>query len=181
MRPRSRMTTSARRCVRPLWPGALVLVFAVCGCVTPIRRVEPEVSPDAMGGTPFLHYLAATSVVTVDEGARAALMLAGHDTGSNRDARWALLRSRGMVRESWNLTPESVLDHGTFAYMLGRVLEIDPGVNGTLAAWLGVGQRRAAMRTAVYKGLLDHAPAHQPIPGGVVIAALARADSGRKH
>lgn len=159
-----------------LWAIAALSATIVTGCAAPRRIAEPKVSPDRLGSTAFVHYLAETPVVTVDEGGRAALLLAGHDTADASD-RWALLRSRGMVRSSWKLSPDSVLDHGTFAFMLCRALDIEPDLNARLAGLFGIGRRRAAMRTAVYEGLLDPASAHDPITGGTVAAALARAES----
>jgi len=148
------------------------------GCAVPRRVAEPKVSPDRLSATAFVHYLAEAPVVTVDEGGRAALLLAGRDTADASD-RWAWLRSRGMVRTSWNLSPDSVLDHGTFAFMLCRALDIEPDLNARLASLFGIGRRRAAMRTAVYEGLLDPVAAHDPIAGGAVAAALARAEFWR--
>lgn len=146
------------------------------GCRAPVRTVPPVVDPDTLGETGFVHYLSVTVVVTVDEGARAVLALVG-DAGVAGDfeSRWAALRERGAVRDQWRVTAETVLDRGSFAYMLCGVLGVPPGLNDRWSDTLGWGGRRAATRTAVYEGLLDYGPAHEPISGGVVASSLVRA------
>ena len=161
-----------------------VLMWAVCaglpfviGCATPLRKVQPAVSPDTLGDAVFVHYLAATAVVTFDEGARGVLLVL-EDTAasSGAEGRREALERRGMVSPHWGLQANSVLDRGTFAFMLCRGLDVPQSFNEWVAGWTGVGQRRAALATAYYEGLLEYGPAHEPIAGGEVADALVRAE-----
>jgi len=161
-----------------------VLMWAVCaglpfvvGCTTPLRKVQPAVSPDTLGDTVFVHYLAATAVVTFDEGARGVLLvLEDSAASSDADGRREALEQRGMACPQWGLQADSVLDRGTFAFMLCRGLDVPQSFNEWVAGWTGVGQRRAAVATACYEGLLEYGPAHEPIAGGEVADALVRAE-----
>ena len=147
------------------------------GCSTPLRAFQPDVSPDTLSDAAFVHYLASTAVVTVDEGARAVLMFIGDeaasaDAGRRREA----LEQRDMIRDAWRLVADSVLDQGTFAFMLCRGLGTPRTFNERAAQWTKLGERRAALATAVYEGLLPYGSAHGPISGGEVAAALVQAE-----
>ncbi len=169
-----------------LYDGGAVLVRWMClaaglllldGCAAPVRTVRPSVDPNTLGETGFIHYLAATAVVTVDEGARAVLSLIGDDAARvDFDRRWDALAERRAVRHQWGVKPDSVLDRGSFAFMLCGVLDVPKGLNDRLAGATGLGERRAALRTAVFEGLLDYGPTHEPISGAEIASALARVE-----
>lgn len=151
--------------------------FITSACSTPMRKARPDVSPDTLSDAAFIHYLAATPVVTVDEGARAVLLAISDDGASSGDAaRREALRQRGMIREAWELVADSVLDRGTFAFLLCRGLGVARSFNEWVAQRTGFGERRAAQATAVYEGLVPYGPAHEPISGGEVADALVRAE-----
>jgi len=151
--------------------------YVATGCTTPVRKIRPDVSPDTLSDTAFLHYLAATPVVTVDEGARGVLLVISDDAASSGDAaRRDALARRGMIRERWRLATDSVLDRGTLAFLLCRGLDVNRSFNEWVAERTGIGERRAALVTAVYEGLLAYGPAHESISGGEVAEALARAE-----
>ena len=151
--------------------------FIASGCSTPLRRARPDVSPDRLSDAAFIHYLALTPVVTVDEGARAVLLAIADQGASSGDAaRREVLLQRGMIRDAWDLVADSVLDRGTFAFQLCRGLGMARSFNEWVAQRTGFGERRAALATAVYEGLLLYGPAHEPISGGEVADALTRAE-----
>ncbi len=160
-------------------PSAVAVCLLACGsCVAPVRSVRPRVDPNTLSETGFVHYLAATAVVTFDEGARAVLSLVGDAAaGEGITQRRAELRRRGAVREQWGVQADTVLDHGSFAYMLCGVLDVRPSFNDSVAGVTGWGARRAAMQTAVFEGILDYAPAHEPISGAEVASALVRGEA----
>jgi len=150
----------------------------VGGCAAPVRSARPMIDPNTLSETGFVHYLAATAVVTFDEGARAVLSLVGDAAaGEGVERRRAARIHRGAVREAWHAQADTVLDRGSFAYMLCGVLGVKPGLNDRLAGVTGWGERRAAMRTAVFEGLLDYGPAHEPISGAEVATALVRGET----
>jgi len=151
--------------------------FSASGCSTPLRTLQPAVSPDTLSDAAFVHYLAATSVVTVDEGARGVLLVISDEAASLSDAaRRGALTQRGMIREAWGLVADSVLDRGTFAFLICRALDVGRSPNEWVAERIGCGERRAALATAVYEELLPYGPAHEPISGGEVADALVRAE-----
>ena len=161
-----------------------LLLLCVCagsciasGCSTPLRTVGPEISPDKLSDAAFIHYLAVTPVVTVDEGSRGVLLVISEESASSDHAvRRDTLVQLGLIREAWELVADSVLDRGTFAYLLCRGLDVGRSFNEWLAQQTGIGERRAALATAVYEGLLLYGPAHDPISGGEVADALVRAE-----
>ena len=162
--------------------GGRFSLLAVCvlllgGCAAPVRTVRPTVDPRSLGETGFIHYLAATSVVTVDEGARAVLSLVGDEAArGDADRRWQALVDRGAANPRWGVAPDTVLDRGTFAFMLCRVLNVPLGLNDSLAAATRFAERRAAARTAEFQQLMEYGPAHDPITGQEVVSTLASAE-----
>ncbi|HNQ22038.1 MAG TPA: hypothetical protein PKK06_02985 [Phycisphaerae bacterium] len=155
----------------PVWAAALA------GCAAPLRRFEPVQDPNALDDAVFVHYLAAVPVVTVDEGYRAILLLAdpaGHAV--TFEERRAALETRGLIKPSWRMQPDQILDKGTLAYMLRRLCHIDPGLNEGLAGLTRIGERRYALRSCVAARLLPPGRPQDYVNGGELAAALARAD-----
>jgi hypothetical protein len=147
----------------------------LAGCSLPRRSFEPAGNPDELDDTRFLHYLASMPVVTVDEGARAVLMLVG-DTGnwSTPSARWSELMNRGAVRSDWRLDPGDTLDMGTLAFMISRVADVPRGVNSAWSRAIGMGERRYALRACIAAGVLPQSRAGDPVRGGVLVTALTK-------
>lgn len=150
----------------------------VGGCAAPVRSIHPTIDPNTLSETGFVHYLAATAVVTFDEGGRAVLSLVGDAAASKGVVRRReALIQRGVLRETWGVQADTVLDRGSFAYMLCGALGVRPSFNDSLAGVTGWGERRAAVQTAVYEGLMDYGPAHEPISGAEVASALVRGET----
>ncbi len=186
---------SVRRCLamsralkrRPLPPdrrwilvGALVclgLSVPPAGCTLPHRTVEPERSPARLDDVEFVHYLAAAPTVTVEEGARAVLLLTGPTSRwpTFADQRAELARV-GAFKERWGLHAEDTLDKGTLAFMLGTICRLPRGLNEVLATWTALGDRRYALRTCVDRGLLAYGLPHEAVAGGELLSALTRAE-----
>ena len=154
------------------------LLMVATGCAQRHRAYTPEVDPATLNDVVFMHYLARTPVVTVDEGQRAVLLLVGStDEWPTPQARAAELTRRGAMKDSWNLNPEQLLDHGTLAHMLRVICNLPSGINDLMGEWFGIGDRRAALRTCTYEGLLPHNVPDQPVTGGDLQSALVRAES----
>ena len=91
----------------------------------------------------------------------------------------------GLWTASWRqsvdgLTPDSVLDKGTLAFMLRCVCELPRGVNEVvLVDGLGVGDRRYALKTCIYEGLMPYGQARDPVTGGEVVSALTAAEDNK--
>ncbi len=108
----------------------LVGVVMTMGCAMPRRQFTPPVDPSALDDLAFTHYLATVPAVTVDEGARACLLLVGStDSWPAEEDRLDELMRRGAVRKAWRLESARLLDRGTLAYMLRVLCGLPRGVN----------------------------------------------------
>jgi hypothetical protein len=155
--------------------AAGVLLLA-SGCAEP-RKYQPPHDPSALDDVLFLHYLATTPSVTVEEAARAMLVLAdGEDRFDTYEARIAELEQRDVVRAAWGLQRDHNLDRGTLGFMLFRTCKLSDSVNSLLFGSWGLGDRRYALQRAAAAGLVEYGPDYQPVTGGEFVAALARAD-----
>lgn len=114
----------------------------------------------------FLHYLATAPTVSVGEGKRAVLQLLPD------------VDIAAMTRESWGLSEGDLLDKGTLAYMLRTACLLPRGVNEMLLAnTVGLGDRRYALRTCIYEGLMPSGRATEPVTGGELLSAIAAAEA----
>ncbi len=165
------------------WVRRIPLVMAVgyvafLACSAPRRTWIPLRPADQIDESSFLHYLARVPVVTVDEGARAVLMLIGPtDPEASFEQRWSELERLGAVREGWGCVPEDTLDKGTLAHMLARICKLPIGPNDWVSATLGLGDRRYALRSCVYHGLMAQGIPQDPVTGGELLSALIAAES----
>ena len=143
--------------------AALVILLAA-GCHAPTTATAPRQDTSAMSDIVFLHYLAAAPTVTVGEGQRAISMLLDRPDAA-------------CTKESWGLVDDAVLDKGTFAYMLRTACDLPRGVNEVvLADTVGLGDRRYALKTCIYEGLMPYGRASDPITGGELLSALTSAE-----
>ncbi len=152
--------------------------LVITGCTLPNRTIQPTHQAANLNDIRFTHYLATVHTVTVDEGMRAVLMLIG-DTKQwpTHQDRVVALESRGAFKSSWGLDPNQILDHGTLAYMLRNVCDIKPGLNETLATFTQLGDRRYALKTCIYEGILPYTQSQQPVIGQEMQSALTRAEN----
>ena len=141
-----------------------VLLLLLAGCHGSNRFAAPRQDTAALSDMVFLHYLATAPTVTVEEGARAVSMLS-----EKREAEF--------TKSQWGLAPDSVLDKGTLAYMLRCVCQLPRGVNEVvLVDGVGLGDRRYALQTCIYEGLMPYGRASDPITGGELLSALTSAE-----
>ena len=155
---------------------ALALVALAGGCATPKRTFQPAQNHNALNEIEFVHYLAALPTVSVDEAYHAMLLLAdGEDSATDFDQRRSILVSRGAVRESWGLGPDDVLDKGTLAYMIVKTCKLPGGVNDALLGSWGLGDRRYALRTAIWHEMVPYGVPYHAVTGGELLAAITTA------
>lgn len=154
----------------------LVALACASGCVSLRRTFTPAVDPATLDDVTFLHYLATVPVATVDEGRRAVLMLRDNDGPQTPESRRDRLIDLGAIKETWSLAPDQILDKGTLAYMLRTLCDMPRGLNETLAIRTGLGDRRYAVRTCAHEGVLSYGLPHEPVTGGELVAAIAKAD-----
>ena len=158
-------------------PLLATMLTVVAGCAGP-RAFQPAVDPAALDQARFVHYLATIPVATVDEAGRAVLILAdGQESPMTPEERLAELENRGIVRPAWGLEPGHTIDRSTLGYMLFRTCRMPGGVNTLLLGSWGLGDRRYALKEVVAAGILAHGPEYEPVTGGELVAALARADT----
>jgi hypothetical protein len=157
--------------------AVLGLSVIPAGCVAARRSWTPPCDPNTLNSATFLHYLAATPLVTVDEGMRAVLLLT--DDGARFptfERRKNELVRRGAVKTAWALDADNILDKGTLAYMLGTVCDLPRGLNETVFAAAGWGDRRNSLRACVHEGLLRHGVPSEPVKGGELLSAMTQAE-----
>ncbi len=157
--------------------GVLMVVgLLLAGCAS-VRHYEPDVDPNSLDGTTFIHYLGTVPVASVEEGCRAILLVADEDEdfGSHHD-RYAELVGRGVIRASWRLEPGQVLDRGTLAFMAARVCRIPKGVNSLLLGSWGLGDRRYALKDVVAAGLMSYGMPGHAVRGGELVSVLTKMD-----
>jgi hypothetical protein len=165
-------------CRLPIAKVAVFFMAALPTCTAPRRTWTPPQDPTQLDDTAYLHYLATVPTVTVEEGSRAVLLLIGPtDRSATFEQRWAELEQKGAVKAAWRRSPGDTLDKGTLAYMLRVICDVPPGLNDLLAARTGLGDRRYALRTCVYHGMLSYGLPHDPVTGGELLSALSAAES----
>jgi hypothetical protein len=158
--------------------GLILTLALVASCAAPRHRFAPAIDPATLNDTAFLHSLASAPVVTVDEGARACLLLVGSTEDWPTPAkRCSELTRRGAVRARWRLVNDRLLDRGTLAHVLRTLCALPRGVNESIARRTGWGDRRYALRACVERGLLAYGPAPEPVSGAELLSAVARAES----
>lgn len=165
---------------------AVAMVFvapAVSGCATPRRSFTPDVDHRSLGDTDFLHYLAEAPVVTFGEGVRAVLLLVSDEDAGGEgfaapsfEQQVEAVRARGALPAGDVPPSDGVLDMGSLACMLSRVVPIPRTVNYRLAQRTGIGQRRYALQACIDAGLLPQSRPRDPVRGGVLLAAMAKAE-----
>lgn len=157
----------------------LILSWAalwMVGCAA-TRNFTPEVDPNSLDGTSFVHYLGTVPVVTVEEGCRAILLIAdGQENFGTHQARYDELLRRGTIRSAWNLKADRLLDKGTLGYMAVQVCQADRGINSLLLGSWGLGDRRYALNDAVAAGLMLFDSEFRPVRGGELLSVLSRID-----
>jgi hypothetical protein len=156
---------------------ALLWVVIAPGCAGP-RKSAPTVNPAELPDDAFQGYLAAVDLVTVDEAYRAMLILAdGEDTCRTAEERRAKLEQRGITKGEWKLQPENVIDVGSVAYMVCQICQIRGGVNRTLLAPVGLGDRRYALRELVYRDMIGDSADYEYLRGAALVGLLGKADA----
>ena len=148
--------------------GLFFLPFLVlAGCHAPNTANAPRQDTSGMSDMVFLHYLATAPTVTVSEGVRSVLMLSE-------------VTEADLTKPQWDLGPDSTLDKGTLAYMLRCVCGLPRGVNEVvLVGGVGLGERRYALQTCIYEGLMPYGRASEPVTGGEVLSALTAAENSK--
>lgn len=152
------------------------LMLASCAAL-PKRSFVPEMDPATLDDVTFIHYLASVPTVTVAEGARGVLLLRGatEQWPTYAEQRGELSRI-GAIKLEWQLAPDDTLDMGTLGYMLRVICGLSPSVSQRVASLTGFGERRYALRRCIDAGLLPYAASGQPVRGGELVAALAKAE-----
>ena len=172
---RRRQGVRSRACSCSISILGIALLSA--GCAAPQRTFEPAQDPATLDDVAFLHYLASIPVATVDEGMRAALLLKGVTVQPpSFEEHYRILRRIGAVRTTWRLSPDSILDKGTLAYMLATVCGLPRSLNELIAWTTGIGDRRYALKTCVHEGLMPYGLAYEPVKGGELLSALTEAE-----
>ncbi len=158
----------------------LVLVVTagslVGACATPKRTYQPAQDHNALNEIEFVHYLSALPTVSMDEAYHAMLVLAdGEDSRQTFAQREAALVSRGVVRASWGLVADDALDKGTLAYMIVKICHLSGGLNDAVFGSWGLGDRRYALRTAIWHEMMPYGLPYHVVTGGELLTTITEA------
>ena len=150
------------------WQWSLLLLVLVPGCHNAKYPTHARQDTSSMSEMVFLHYLATAPTVSVGEGKRAIAMLLPE---ADADV---------LTRDSWDLSDGDLLDKGTLAYMLRTACRLPRGVNeAVFADTLGWGDRRYALKTCTYEGIMPYGRADEPVTGGELLSALRAPESNK--
>jgi hypothetical protein len=156
----------------------LVNALVVVGC-SQISRPEQAQQGEQVAADLFLHeHLQSQSMVTTAEAYRAMVMLAeGRDEINSFAGREEYLLANNIIRPEWKLRRDQVVDRGTVAYMVLKVLGLRGGVNFNIMGRLGIGDRRYALRELIYRDVMANGPPYRFISGAELVDVLGRADA----
>jgi hypothetical protein len=141
------------------------------------REFQPQVEPETLSETQYLHYLSSVPTVTFAEGCRAMIIAAdGADHYSTHEERYAALRERDIVRDGWELDAGQSLDVSTMAFMATRICKLRPSVCSTIFGSWGLGDRRYAHKQAAAAELLPYEPSYKFVTGGELLYTVAKVD-----
>lgn len=159
---------------------ACAITFGVqTGCSAPARTIQP-VDRSGLSSVAYAHSIANAPVASVGSAAKLLVDLSvsrEEETGAAKlteAAAFDTLLARESIRAAWNLSPDSVLDAGTLAYMLRAEGHLKPSTNERLASVTRLGDRRYALRSCIADGLLPAQRADAPISGGALLDAAAK-------
>ncbi|MEK6674236.1 MAG: hypothetical protein AABZ47_01120 [Planctomycetota bacterium] len=155
---------------------ATLVLLETFGCASHTRKFQPPQNIAELDNTSFLHYLATVPVVTVEEGCRAWMLLL---EGSNRPQlshleRQLELERRGILNPTWHLKEGDVLNKGTLAFMIRTTCRLSKSPTERLASLFRVGERRYALKTCVFEGLISYGTADEPVTGGELLSTLTK-------
>jgi len=141
------------------------------------RAFQPQVEPETYSETQFLHYLSSVPTVTFAEGCRAMIIAAdGADNHSTHEERYAALRERDIVRDSWKLDAGQSLDVSTMAFMATKICNLRPSVCSAMLGSWGLGDRRYAHKQAAAAQLVPYEPSYKFVTGGELLYTVGKVD-----
>lgn len=155
--------------------GTAGVLFSA-GCATPKRTYQPAQDHNSLNELEFVHYLSDLPAVSMDEAYHAMLLLLREEaTGMSFEQREAILTQRGIARKAWGLSANDLLDKGTLAYMVVQVCRLPQWVNDlALGSW-GLGDRRYALRRAVWYDMVPYGMPYHAVTGGELLATITKA------
>ncbi|MCP4592815.1 MAG: hypothetical protein GY842_18935 [bacterium] len=162
---------------RSTWLAVGALAIAgVSGCAAPKRTYQPSQNHGPLPEIEFVHFLSDLPAVSMDEAYHAMLLLAGDDSsGQSFAERESRLIERGVARPSWGLAADDCLDQGTLAYMIVRTCHLPGGLNDAMFGSWGLGDRRYALRTAVWHEMMPYTLPYHVVTGGELLATISKA------
>lgn len=153
-----------------------VALVSVGGCAAPKRTYQPAQDHNTLSKIAFVHHLGTLPTVSMDEAYHAMLLLAREaDSPTSFEERQAFLVRRGVVRAAWGLEADDVLDKGTLAYMIVKICGVPGGLNDAMFGSWGLGDRRYALRNAVWHDLIPYGMPYHVVTGGEMLTAITKA------
>ncbi len=154
----------------------MLVVGCMGGCAMPKRTYQPTLDHNGLTEIEFVHYLSPLPTVSMDEACHAILLLTdGEDSSGGFEQRMDTLLSRGLMRESWGLAADDVLDKGTLAYMVVNACKLPVGLNDVMLGSWGLGDRRYALRAAIWHEMIPYGMPYHVVTGGELLSTITKA------
>jgi hypothetical protein len=151
-----------------------------CGCQSAhvAQPVTAKFSGDDVNSQlSFWHELANRRLTSNDDAFHGILLdLDGHDKCANYDQRVAALKSRGMLKASFNEPADSDIRRGTLAIIVVKML----GIRGGWAMHVFGPTERYDLREVVYEGIFTPSSPQQTFSGAEFVGVIGRVDDFEK-
>jgi len=123
---------------------------------------------DCMVRRPKCTFAHAVKAVTI--------LMAAPQTARTFDQQYHFLLDHKVVRPAWKIERDQWIDRGTVSYMLYRAMGLRGGVNMTMFASWGLGERRYAYRELMYRKLAEPGTDYMYVSGPELVTMLGRVD-----
>jgi hypothetical protein len=156
--------------------GACALAALCAGCQT--AHITQSVvakfpGDDADSQLSFWHGLAAHHLTSNDDAFHGILLdLDGHDKSANYAQRVATLKSRGLLKSSFDEPADTAIERGTFATIVVKML----GIHGGWAMHVFGDTPRYALRELVYLGIFPPSSPQQTFSGTEFVGVIGKID-----
>lgn len=159
--------------------GACALATLAAGCQS--AHVTQSVvakfpGDDADAQLSFWHELANHHLTSNDDAFHGILLdVDGHDKSTNYAQRVATLKSRGMLKASFNEPADTAIERGTLATVVVKVL----GIRGGWAMHVFGDTPRYALRELVYLGIFPPSSTQQTFSGSEFVGVIGKIDDSQ--
>jgi len=159
--------------------GTCALAMLAAGCQTAHEThsvVAKFPGDDTDAQLSFWHELASHHLTSNDDAFHGILLdLDGHDKSANYAQRVTTLKSRGMLKASFDEPADTAIERGTMATIVVKVL----GIHGGWAMHVFGDTQRYALRELVYLGIFPPSSPQQTFSGAEFVGVIGKIDDSQ--